>query len=94
MIGTKDDQGKPRFDLIPPLAERCVAEVLQYGATKYAPDNWRKVPNAQARYFAAARRHLNAYQAGEKTDSESGINHLAHAITSLMFALELTHSTD
>jgi hypothetical protein len=87
--GIKHDQHKPRFDLIPPLAERQVAAVLEYGARKYAPDNWRKVDNAQVRYLAAARRHINAWQAHETNDPESGLNHLAHAIASLMFILEL-----
>jgi hypothetical protein len=87
--GVKHDQHKPRFDLIPPHAERQVAEVLEYGARKYAPDNWRKVDDARARYLAAARRHINASQTGESIDPESGLNHLAHAITSLMFILEL-----
>jgi len=31
----KDDAGKPRFSLIPPKAERSVAEVLTFGAEKY-----------------------------------------------------------
>lgn len=88
-IGMKHDEAKPRFDLIPPHAERQVAEVLEYGTRKYAPDNWRKVDNAHARYLAAARRHINAWQAGEAIDPESRLNHLAHAITSLMFILEL-----
>jgi hypothetical protein len=87
--GVKHDQHKPRFDLIPPHAERQVAEVLEYGARKYAPDNWRKVDDARARYLAAARRHINAWQAHETNDPESGLNHLAHAIASLMFILEL-----
>lgn len=87
--GMKHDTGKPRFDLIPPLAEREVAKVLEYGARKYAPDNWRKVDDATNRYLAAVRRHLNAWQTGEAIDQESGLPHLAHAATSLLFILEL-----
>ena len=87
--GIKHDKAKPRFDLIPPHAERQVAAVLEYGARKYAPDNWRKVDDAQARYLAAARRHINAWMQNEPYDDESGLPHLAHAITSLMFILEL-----
>ena len=89
MTGIKHDQHKPRFDLIPPLAERQVAEVLEYGARKYAPDNWRKVDDAKSRYLAAARRHINAWQTGETIDPESNLPHLAHAICSLMFVAEL-----
>ncbi|MCI4410206.1 MAG: hypothetical protein JHC38_00885 [Thiotrichales bacterium] len=87
--GRKDDAGKPRFDLIPAIAELKIAEVLEYGARKYAPDNWRKVDNPEARYLAAALRHINAWRRGEKRDQESGLSHLAHAATSLMFIMEL-----
>lgn len=88
-VGMKHDESKPRFDLIPPIAELEVAKVLEYGARKYDPDNWRKVEGARNRYYAAARRHLNAWRTGEYHDLESRLPHLAHAITSLMFILEL-----
>ena len=32
-----------RFDLLPPAATRSVAEVLAYGAKKYATNNWRLI---------------------------------------------------
>lgn len=88
-VGMKHDEAKPRFDLIPPIAELEVAKVLEYGARKYDANNWRYVENPQARYMAAARRHINAWMQNESYDDESGLPHLAHAITSLMFILEL-----
>lgn len=88
-VGMKHDETKPRFDLIPPIAELEVAKVLEYGARKYDANNWRYVENPQARYMAAARRHINAWMQNESYDDESGLPHLAHAITSLMFILEL-----
>jgi len=87
--GIKHDEAKPRFDLIPPIAELEVAKVLEYGTRKYDENNWRYVENPQARYMAAARRHINAWMQNESYDDESGLPHLAHAITSLMFILEL-----
>lgn len=87
--GRKDDAGKPRFDLMPAEAELKIAQVLEYGARKYAPNNWRKVGNPEARYLAAALRHINAWRRGESRDPESGLSHLAHAATSLMFVMEL-----
>lgn len=86
--GRKDDGDKLRYDLLPLEAERLVVAVLTYGAQKYAPDNWRVVPDARARYHAAARRHLAAWASGEKLDPESGHPHLAHAVCCLMFLLE------
>ena len=86
--GRKFDSGKLQYGLIPPEALRETVAVLTYGATKYAPDNWRYVPDAKRRYFDAAQRHIWAWKAGEVTDSETGANHLAHAICCLMFLLE------
>jgi hypothetical protein len=85
--GRKDDSEKTRWDLLPwgPLSE--VVDVLTYGAKKYAPDNWKHVPNPKSRYFAAALRHLVAWQEGQALDPESGKHHLAHAICCLLFAL-------
>ena len=87
--GTKYDNNKPRFDLIPPKAEKLLAEVLSYGANKYAPDNWRKLDDLEARYMAAAQRHINAHRSGERMDEESGLPHLAHAMCCMAFILEV-----
>lgn len=86
--GSKLDAGKPTFRLIPPRALLFVAQVLEYGARKYSPDNWRKVENLQERYLDAALRHINAYQRSEFLDEQSKLPHLAHAVTSLLFMLE------
>lgn len=88
-IGTKQDTNKPRPDLIPPKAIMSIAEVLEFGARKYSPDNWRKVPNLKARYTAAMLRHVFAWMSGEKIDTESGLHHLAHAGCCLLFLLEV-----
>ncbi len=84
----KNDDGKPRTDLLPPRAVLQVAAVLAYGARKYAPNNWRKVDDL-GRYTAAALRHVFAYMTGERTDPESGCHHLACAACSLLFVIEL-----
>lgn len=88
-VGRKDDQSKLRYDLLPEKAERFVVEVLTHGARKYGDDNWRYVPDARKRYLAAAMRHLAAYRAAQDADPDSGLPHLAHAVCSLMFLLEL-----
>lgn len=91
--GQKFDLGKPRMSLMPPIALSRTLEVLEYGAAKYSADNWRKVDQAQTRYFDAAHRHLAAWRQGEQTDSESGLSHLAHAACCLNFLLELEQGT-
>lgn len=86
--GAKYDKDKPMYDLIPPSALEEFVNVLTFGAKKYAPDNWRLVPEGRRRYFAAAQRHLWQFKRGETIDKESNLHHLAHAITCLMFILE------
>ncbi len=85
--GAKFDQGKLRYGLVPPIATKALAEVLTFGATKYAPNSWQNVKNGEERYLDALYRHLEAYRAGEATDSDSGLSHLSHAITNLAFLL-------
>ena len=86
-LGMKFDQGKPLWRLLPWIAVKAVVAVLTFGALKYAPNNWLYVKNADERYIDAALRHLTAYMSGEKNDSETGLNHLAHCICCLLFLL-------
>lgn len=87
--GRKFDGDKLQYGLVPPLALRETVKVLTFGAQKYEPDNWRRVPDGPRRYFDAAQRHIWAYKEGETIDPESGVNHLAHAVCCLMFMLDL-----
>ncbi|MEO0479048.1 MAG: dATP/dGTP diphosphohydrolase domain-containing protein [Planctomycetota bacterium] len=91
MSGTKLDNDKPSFWLIPhePLLE--VAKVLTYGASKYEEDphdrNYLRVEDGERRYLDAVLRHMNSHLRGEKSDPESGLSHLAHAASSLLMAM-------
>ncbi len=49
--GTKFDQDKLRYDLIPPEIKLWLAELYTHGSKKYAPNNWKKVE--LDRYIAA-----------------------------------------
>lgn len=86
--GVKYDSDKPRYGLLPANALEDVVRVLTFGAKKYSPDNWKKVPDGDVRYFDAALRHLWAWKRGEVYDQESGFNHLSHAICCLLFMSE------
>lgn len=87
MTGRKDDQDKTRWDLIPWEQMEEVANVLTSGAKKYGDNNWAQVEDAPRRYFAAAMRHLVAWQQGEAVDAESGRSPLAHAVCCLLFLM-------
>ena len=84
----KFDKDKLRYELIPPSALLALAKVLSYGAKKYKPGNWRGVDDPD-RYIGAAMRHCELYRQGEEIDPESGLPHLAHAMTNLAFLHEL-----
>lgn len=86
-IGIKHDSEKPDWSLLPLDVLEGAVRVLTFGARKYERDNWRYVPDAGRRYYAALMRHLAAWQAGEKADLETGESHLAHAICCLLFML-------
>lgn len=85
--GIKNDDGKARWDLLPWEEVGQVVEVLTHGAKKYAPENWKRVPNPQNRYFAAAMRHLHAHRLGDALDDETGLPHLAHAACCILFLM-------
>ena len=85
--GKKNDQGKPRMDLISPEALTQLAKVLTFGATRYDAHNWRKGMD-WSRLIAAAMRHLNAFNKGEDLDPESGLPHPAHVMACMSFLLE------
>jgi hypothetical protein len=65
----------------------AVGAVLEYGARKYAPDGWKGVPDARARYADALLRHFSAWLDGERADPESGLPHAAHVATNALFLL-------
>lgn len=85
--GIKFDTLKTRWDLLPLTMLKQIVDVLTFGAQKYSDDNWKMIPNAKARYFAAMMRHVEQWQSGEQKDEESGFNHLAHAGCCLLFML-------
>lgn len=96
-VGTKLDEGKPDYFLIPPNALNEVVRALTYGAKEHDSDdlnqepNWKSVKNLERRFYSAAQRHQNAYRRGEKIDSGdkgSNCHHLACAIVDLLFVLE------
>jgi hypothetical protein len=85
--GTKYDAGKPPMSLIPRSAHVAEAEVLAFGAKKYAAHNWR-AGFAWSRLTDAAMRHLTAFIDGEDVDPETGLSHIAHLRCCTGFLLE------
>lgn len=92
--GMKYDHGKPRYDLLPPIAIDELAKILTFGAEKYAPNSWQHVENGIERYRAALLRHTFAMQRGELIDPESGLPHSAHAMCCAAFICEFEKATN
>jgi hypothetical protein len=68
------DDGKPRFDLIPPLAEQRTALHYSSGAKKYDEWNWAKgMP--YSRFLASMKRHIASFERGESDE-----DHLAAVV--------------
>lgn len=80
------DEGKPPIALLPLKQLNEVAQVVGYGARKYAKDNWKKGETYRST-LSAALRHLVAFQDGEDTCPESELGHLAHAVCNLLFLM-------
>jgi hypothetical protein len=66
--------GKPRFDLIPPLSLKRVADLYAKGALKYSEFNWRAgIP--YSRCYSSILRHLFQWASGDKEE-----DHLAAVV--------------
>lgn len=90
-VGKKFDGGKRDWSLL--LGEallpavQSTLDVLIFGAQKYAPDNWKKVPDAKKRYYNALLRHITDWQLGKKVDEDSHLPTLAHVCCCALFLL-------
>lgn len=87
--GVKYDLKKRRFSLLPTSALLAIVDVLEHGAQKYAPDNWKRVEGGSQRYGDALLRHFYAWRQGETLDQDSGLHHLAHVACNAIFLLVL-----
>lgn len=85
----KNDAMKPRMSLIPQLSLLEVAKVMTYGAEKYAEWNWSEGSDYSVLTDAASR-HITAFNCGENLDPESGLSHIAHAVSCLMMLYDIT----
>jgi hypothetical protein len=89
---TNDQGGKQSyqpgaFELLPPIAVTEVAKVLEHGAAKYEAWNWTAIPSHM--HLRSAMGHLFSFIAGDKTEGGDSFNHLTHAATRILFAVEM-----
>ena len=83
-LASKRDGGKAPLELVTVTFVTGVSRVLQHGARKYGAWNWTKgLP--WMRTYASVLRHMYLWAIGEEKDEESGLSHLYHAATNIMF---------
>lgn len=85
--GSKFDTDKSRCDLMSTEAILGTAAVLGYGAKKYGANNWRK-GLSWSRLISSTMRHFLAFMSGEDLDKETGLPHIDHVATNIMFLQE------
>jgi len=83
----KDTEGKPRPTLIYYSLIKEISKVREYGIEKYGSKTDWQTTDPQD-HLEAALRHLYKYAEGEENDDASGLNHLAHAASNIMFLIE------
>jgi hypothetical protein len=78
------NQNKPKWSLIHYGSLEPLVRVMEYGAVKYAPENWKKGLDNKA-VLESLMRHLVKLMDGEKYDQESGLQHIGHIMANAMF---------
>lgn len=81
------NEGKLPLSLVPASLIRGVAEILAFGAKKYAPNNWRK-GGSWTKTYESCMRHLLDWNEGIDLDKESQLDHLKHAACNIAFLIE------
>ncbi len=84
---SKFDKGKYKPSLIYTSLLKAISKVREYGIAKYGSgEDWLTTP--KIKHIDAGIRHLRAFSDGESIDKESGLHHLYHAASNIMFEIE------
>lgn len=86
------EEGKPRFDLIPPLALKRIADLYARGAKKYDEWNWAKTGGEGegmkfSRIYSSGLRHF--MQFGMGLDDEDHLAAVAFSVLSILHFQEM-----
>ncbi len=91
-LGTnpKDIIGVTKLPLrfLPASSLAFLSRVMELGANKYGPFNWRSNNVKTTVYYEAALRHIWSALDGEDLDPESGMPHAAHAMACMAILLD------
>lgn len=76
--------GKAQLSFVPLEAMEGMARALEFGARKYARDNYRQ-GLVMSEVIDSLLRHVMAYNQGEHLDPESGLSHVDHILANAAF---------
>lgn len=79
---------KPPLSCIPSGPLFQLGAALLSGSMKYGRHNYRVIGVRASIYYDAALRHLMQWWEGENVDTESGVEHLAHAMACMVILLD------
>lgn len=91
--GMRFNDGKAKWHLVDFDSLEVMVKVLEYGATKYPEDNWKKGLNP-TEVLESLQRHLISLFNGEQIDKESKLPHIGHVLCNAMFFSYLTRKKD
>ncbi len=78
------NEWKPEWTLVDFDSLEPMVHVLEFGAKKYARENWKK-PMDRKKILDSLMRHLVRLMADEELDSESKLPHIGHILCNAMF---------
>lgn len=79
---------KVPLHLVPPSATHYTALAFKDGAAKYGPYNWREKGVSASVYYAAAKRHIDAWWDGEDLSPDALVHHLGHVMACCAIVLD------
>lgn len=80
----RENEGKPRWGLVPQSALLPLVRVLEHGAQRYGAWNFTKGLSI-TEICESLKRHLDAFMEGQDTDSDSGLHHVGHIQANALF---------
>jgi hypothetical protein len=78
------NEGKRKWSLVHFESLEPMVQVLEFGAKKYSPDNWKRGLDKKE-ILESMMRHLGALMDGQQCDPETGISHMGHIMCNAMF---------
>lgn len=92
-LADRHNAGKPdlTYPLSAPYSLEGLARVYEFGAKKYARDNWKK-GLTYLTCAASLLRHLMKFLSGENLDEESKLPHVDHVLWNAQILSEMYHT--